>query len=56
MENKKILSVLRNHNVPCYEHDGRVYADTMTSGKPVFEEVDDLTGYTFSQIREWLGY
>lgn len=56
MENKKILSILKSHNVPCYEHDGRVYADTMISSKPVFAEVDDLTGYTLEQIREWLGY
>lgn len=56
MENKKLLSILKSHNVPCYECGGKVFADTMISGKPVFEEVDDLTGYTLPQLREWLGY
>lgn len=56
MENKKILNILKNHNVPCYEDNSRVYADTMISGKSVFEEVDDLTGCTVQELRDWLGY
>lgn len=53
---KRLINVLKNHNVPYYERKGRVYADTMISCKSLFEEVDDLTDYTIEQVLEWLGY
>ena len=56
MSNAESLRVLREHSVSCYEQDGRIYADTMISGTPVFEEVDDLTGYSMEQLKNWLGY
>ena len=56
MANEAIRKILDNHSVPCYEKDGRIFADTMISGSSVFDEVDDLTGYTRKQVYEWLGY
>ena len=56
MKNESIRKILENHSVPCYEKDGHIFADAMISGSSLFEEVEDLTGYTKKKIYEWLGY
>lgn len=56
MKNETIRKILELHSIPCYEQNGRVYADTMLSGSEIFEEVEDLTGWTRKQLYDWLGY
>lgn len=56
LSNKRIARILRAHNVPHYIRNGRIYADTMESFKRRFESVDDLTGYTQDELKNWLGY
>lgn len=56
LDNLKIRRILKAHNVPCYIKGGRIYADTMESGKSLFESVEDLTGFDLDELREWLGY
>lgn len=52
----KIKQILDLHSVPHYEADGRIYADSMISGTDLFQEVEDVTDWTKSQLFAWLGY
>ena len=56
MTNTMIAKLLAQHSVPYYEQDGHIYADTMCSGLAVFEDVEDLTGFSRSELLNWLGY
>ncbi len=56
MTPKQIAKILDLHSIPHYTKDGRIYADAMTAGTALFEEVEDLTDYTRSQLYAWLGY
>lgn len=52
LSNKLIASALKNHYVPYYIENERIFADDMT-GTNTYE---DLTRYTYKKLREWLGY
>lgn len=56
LSNARISRILKNHYIPHYEKDGRIYADCMYAGEPLFKYVDDLTGFTVKKLRDWLGY
>lgn len=56
MNIERIAEILTLHSVPYRIEGGRIYADTMAAGSTLFEEVEDLTGYTRSQLYAWLGY
>lgn len=57
MENvDKIARILDAHGVPYYIAAGRIYADAMLTGAPLFAEVVDLTDYTRPELYAWLGY
>lgn len=53
---KSITAILKQHGVPFYEQNGRIYADSMISGTETFEEVEDVTEWTFGELLGWLGY
>lgn len=53
---ERIQKILDNHSVPYYVWRGRIYADAMTAGVPVFDEVIDVTDWTIRELYEWLGY
>lgn len=52
LTNKDIARALKNHYVPYYIKNERIFADDM-SGTNTYE---DLTGYTLQKLRDWLGY
>ena len=52
----KIARILDAHSVPYYIDAGRIYADAMLAGTPLFAEVVDLTDYTRPELYAWLGY
>lgn len=52
----QIKRILDLHSVPYYEKEGRIYADSMISGKKLFDEVLDVTDWTRSRMAAWLGY
>lgn len=56
MTTQQIAAVLDLHDVPYYTENGHIFADSMSAFTKVFEEVVDLTGYTYRQLLEWLGY
>ena len=56
METEQIAKILDLHSIPHYIKGGRIYADTMCAGVALFEDVEDLTDYTSSQLYAWLGY
>jgi hypothetical protein len=56
MEIKQIEKILRLHGVPYRIAGARISADSMEAGTEIFEKVEDLTGYTLQQLRDWLGY
>lgn len=56
MGNKNIKKILDAHSVPNFEKGGRIYADSMLAGSGLFEEVEDLTGWSMEKLWEWLGY
>lgn len=56
MTAEKIAKILALHSVPFFLKGGRIYADAMIAGTALFEEVEDLTDYTRSQLYTWLGY
>ena len=53
---KKIARILDAHSVPYFIANGRIIADTMCAGLPLWEETADLTDYTLRELKEWLGY
>lgn len=58
MKNKieAIAKILKNHNVPFYIKNNRIYADSMMGGTVEFETVEDLTEFTKVNLYNWLGY
>lgn len=56
MENSKIGKILDLHNIPHYEKDGEIFADSMIAYTGKFEYVENLTGYSKKALYEWLGY
>ncbi len=56
MENLAIEKILKAHSVPYYEKNGRIFADSMLAGTEIFEEVEDVTGFSKKKLYEWLGY
>lgn len=56
MTNTKIAKILDMHSVPYFEKDGKIFADSMIAGTETFEEVEDLTGASKSELLAWLGY
>ena len=56
MTNEKIANILEKHYIPYFERDNRIYADSMCGGTAIFEEVEDLTGYSRQELLDWLGY
>ena len=53
---ERIQKILDNHSVPYYVWRDRIYADAMSAGVPVFDEVIDVTDWTIRELYEWLGY
>ncbi len=51
-----ISRILKNHNIPFYVKNSRIYADSMCGGTEIYEEVIDVTDYSRAQLYEWLGY
>lgn len=56
MNIEQIAKILTLHSVPYRIEGGRIYADTMAAGSAPFEETEDLTDCTCSQLYAWLGY
>ena len=56
MKNEKIANILDKHYIPYFEQEGRICADSMLGGTDIFEEVEDLTGYSYKKLMAWLGY
>jgi hypothetical protein len=55
-EREKIIKILDLHNIPHYEKNGRIYADSMEGGTKRFEYVVDTTYMTPYELLLWLGY
>lgn len=53
---ERIQRILENHNVPFYTWHGRIIADAMSAGVPVFDETVDVTDWSIRELYEWLGY
>lgn len=51
-----IKQILKNHSVPFYELCGNVYADSMIGGTKLFEQVENVTLWSRTQLMNWLGY
>jgi len=51
-----IAKILDLHSVPHFTKDGRIYADSMQAFTELFEEVEDLTDFSRSELYSWLGY
>lgn len=56
MKPETIKKLLDNHGVPYTVRDGRILADSMESGRRVFEKTEDVTDWTMYQLLCWLGY
>lgn len=56
MTQQTITRILDLHSIPYQIHSGRIYADSMLSGTALFEILEDVTGWTRSQLYSWLGY
>lgn len=56
MTKQLIEIILKNHGIPYYINNGRVYADDMESYSEPFENVTDVTDFTTEQLKTWLGY
>lgn len=57
MSNEKIAKILKDHHHAFYIKGGRIFADSLGWEVTDWENgVDDLTGYTLKQLRDWLGY
>lgn len=52
----QIAHVLDLHGIPYYIERGRIFADTCEAFADLFADVADLTGYTYRQLLDWLGY
>lgn len=56
MSIEKIGKILALHYVPFKILNGRIYADSMIAGTDIFEQIEDMTEKSPSEIYEWLGY
>ena len=56
MSNLQIRKILDAHNIPNYEKNNCIYADSMIAETEVFECVENMTGWSKKLIFEWLGY
>lgn len=56
MSIEKIGKILALHYVPFKILNGRIYADSMIAGTNIFEQTEDMTEKSPSEIYEWLGY
>lgn len=56
MTNKQIAKILDLHSANYYIENGRIFADVPYAHSLLWDHVEDLTGYTRSQLLEWLGY
>lgn len=54
IENK--MKVLKNHSVPYKMENGRLIVDSMIAFTKAFEETEDITDWSKSQLYMWLGY
>lgn len=51
-----IKKILAEHGVPFYEENGKVFADSMIGGTKRFEQVENVTKWSYSKLMTWLGY
>lgn len=51
-----IIKVLCQHSIPFKIEGNRIYADSMFAGTETFEQVEDVTDWTKSELYAWLGY
>lgn len=56
MCNEKIIRILELHHIPYYEKNGEVFADSMIAYTELFQEVENVTGWSKRQLYDWLGY
>ena len=56
MKIENIKKILKAHGVPYYEENGNVFADSMISGTKTFEEIENVTHWSFYELMTWLGY
>lgn len=58
LSNSRIAKILDEHNIRHYTQNCRIYglAPYTTKDGGGGYEVDDLTGYTVKELRDWLGY
>lgn len=53
---KKIKTILDLHHIPYFTKGNRIYANSMYGGTELFEEVVDVTDFSFKELCSWLGY
>jgi hypothetical protein len=51
-----IKRILAEHGVPFYEENGKVFADSMIGGTKLFEQIENVTKWSYSKLMTWLGY
>lgn len=56
MRIERIKEILDFHSIPNYTQNGSIYADSMEAGTEVFEKIENVTGWSRSQLYTWLGY
>lgn len=56
MNISKIKKILADHGVPFYEESGQIFADSMIGGTKLFEQVENVTKWSYSKLMTWLGY
>ena len=56
MKLSTICKILDAHGVPYRIRDGRIEADSMEAYTETFEEVEDVTDFTRTELFDWLGY
>lgn len=56
MEINRIKKILDAHSTPYYVEGGHIFADCMFAFREKFEIVEDVTGWSRSQLYAWLGY
>lgn len=56
MKTETIERILKQHSVPYYIENDRIYVDSMLAGTELFAETEDVTDWTLGQLRDWLGY
>lgn len=56
MSTAKIKRILAEHGAHFYELCGEVFADSMISGTKLFEQVENVTKWSYPKLMSWLGY